>query len=291
MLMFENNKNSRISISNFNLKYTFESAQPITFFADYHDNILDYSYKNSILRIYSNDSYKSELSVECLFGGVKKQELEKEVETRFRLFDDMNKIYSLINTDKYMDNAINQYRGLHLTINDPWEALLCFIISQFNNVKRIRGIVKNLINKYGKDIEGNYKSFPTPLDLEDATKEELIECGSGFRADYILDAVDFALNNVELNKLNANDYYKLKDTLMEIKGVGGKVADCVILMGYGNLEAFPIDVWVKRRLEEIYFNNDKKSFDELQDFAWDKWKNYRGYAQQYLFHSSRNNTK
>ncbi|MGC8572290.1 MAG: DNA-3-methyladenine glycosylase 2 [Candidatus Micrarchaeia archaeon] len=285
----------QINISNFNLKHTFESAQPIAFFADYNyeSNALTYPYMNSILKLeVSYDyNYKSNLSISLLKGSIEGSELKNEVEKRFRLFDDMDKIYSLINTDEYMNDAINQYRGMHLTINDPWEALLCFIISQFNNVKRIRRIVKNLINRYGKSIDGGYKSFPTPLDMEKATKEELMECGSGFRADYILDAIDFSLNNVELDKLNANDYYKLKDVLMEIKGVGEKVADCVVLMGYGNLEAFPIDVWVKRRMEELYFNKEKRSIEELQDFAWDRWGNYRGYAQQYLFHSSRKNTK
>jgi N-glycosylase/DNA lyase len=283
-----NNMEKEIIIKdiNFNLKHTFESAQPLTFYGDYYENnnTLNYVYKNSVIYVKNNSNN------ELKYGWLVKnnnENLNNEILKRFRLFEDINYIYSQIDTDENIKSAISKYNGMHLTINDPWETTLCFIISQFNNVKRIRSIVKNIINKYGKKINETYTSFPTLEDMNKATKEDLIKCGVGFRAEYIIDAIDYFTNNVNLNKLNSNDYYNLHDIFIDVKGIGDKVADCIILMGYGNLEAFPIDVWVKRQLENLYFNGEKQKIDRLQDFAWEHWGKYRGYAQQYLFHAGR----
>ncbi|MGC8648688.1 MAG: DNA-3-methyladenine glycosylase family protein [Candidatus Micrarchaeia archaeon] len=271
---------------NFNLKHTFESAQPLAFYGDYYEskNLLNYIYKSSV--IYVNNIRNNELIAGWQIKN-DNEDLNKEILKRFRLFENINYIYSQINTDENIKSAINRYNGMHLTINDLWETALCFIISQFNNVKRIRGIVKNIINRYGTKIDETHISFPTLEDMNKATKEDLIKCGAGFRAEYVINAIDYFTNNVDLNKLNPNDYYNLHSTLTDVKGIGDKVADCIILMGYGNLEAFPIDVWVKRQLEKLYFNGEKQKIDKLQDFAWERWGKYRGYAQQYLFHAGR----
>jgi len=281
----------QIENTNFNLKHTFESAQPLTFYGDYYEDkvLLEYTYKNSIIGIKSTENNKLN-AYWILKNNNEKLKLNDEVIRRFRLFEDLDYIYKKINTDSNIDIAIKKYNGMRLTINDPWETTLVFIISQFNNVKRIRGIIKNIINRYGEKIDEKHKSFPTLENMSTATKEDLKNCGTGFRAEYIINAVDYFINNVDLNKLNPNNYEELHEIFTEIKGIGDKVADCIILMGYGNLRAFPIDVWVKRQLERLYFKGEKQKVSKLQDFAWEQWGDYRGYAQQYLFHSGRNLT-
>ncbi len=217
----------------------------------------------------------------------------RDVVKRFRLADDIDKVYDNIGTDKFMHAAISSYRGLRLTLNDPWETTLCFIISQYNNVKRIRGIVKGIVSRFGSPISGPDGKvvgmrFPTSAELRGATLKELESCGAGFRARYIKDAAEFCTYNMDLYK-TSTAYPKLRAQLMEMNGVGEKVADCIALMGYGKLEAFPVDVWVKRTMEKVYFKGKAMGNAEIREFASDLWGGYAGYAQQYLFWHGRQN--
>lgn len=279
-----------ISTSLFSLKHTFESAQPLTFYADYNaaSNTIIYPAQGSIINImHKGAADKGIISILS-----SNPNAEEEVVTRFRLNDNMARIYKKISTDKHVENAINLYKGMRLTINDPWEATLTFIISQFNNVKRIRLITKNIIDRFGAPIFDNTgkiiaKEFPESKYLLGVTEKDFLELGAGFRSKYIREAAEYCTYNINLHKLPKSDYWKLKESLMSIKGIGEKVADCIILMGYGNLEAFPIDVHVKRAMEKLYFKGRKKKLSEIQDFAESEWGKYRGYAQQYLFHNAR----
>ena len=207
---------------------------------------------------------------------------------RFRLRDDMKKIYRKIGTDNFVRSAIKEYPGLRVTLNEPWETTVCFIISQLNNVKRITLIVHNIINTMGNPIMGDTgmpagRGFPKCEDMLNATEKRFMACGAGFRAKYLVQAAEFCTNNLELNKLKGKSYDKIKEQLMEIPGVGDKVADCIALMGYGKLEAFPIDVWVKRILENTYFNGKQKSIEELHEFAEERFGSLAGYAEQYIY--------
>ncbi len=279
----------RMEVDTFNLAHTVESAQPLTFIGDYTNDTVRYPAGMDYIKVRHTGTVEhGELSASCFDRDLAKRELRR----RFRLDDNMQYIYKKINIDRHLDASIKRYMGMRLTLNEPWETTVCFIISQFNNVKRIRSIVKNLMNRYGSDIvdeNGNTlgKSFPKSTDLIGATKKELMECGTGFRAKYIMHAADYCTNNISLDKLNPHDYYGLKETLMEIDGVGEKVADCIILMGYGNLNAFPIDVHIKRAMEKLYFEGKKKRLKDINEIADRMWGSYKGYAQQYLFHNSR----
>ena len=282
---------SQIVTSQFDLRHTFESANPLTFFGEYNpnDNILTYPMGRTLAKIrFVGDCRKGKL----LITGSDPR-LKKEVISRLRLKDDMEKIYEAIATDSFMEQAIKKYEGMHVTLNDPWETTLCFIISQYNNVKRIRKITRNIVDRFGADImddDGKVvaKSFPTITDLTEVTIKEFAECGAGFRARYIKEAVEYCSSSINLNKLRKLDYGSLKEELMEIKGVGDKVADCIALMGYGKLEAFPIDVWVKRTMEKVYFKGKNMKIKDLRGFANDRFDDYCGYAQQYLFWHGRN---
>ena len=277
----------------FSLKHTFESAQPLTFYADYNEisNTLTYPYSGLMINLmHSGSDEKGTLHIVSGRGNIAKSEVRR----RFRLEDDMQKIYKRINTDDHIAKAIESYKGMRLTLNDKWETTLVFIISQFNNVKRIRLITRNIVQKFGRDVHDSAgrvvaKSFPQSTDLMNGTEKEFASLGAGFRAKYIKKAAEFCTHNINLGKLPAHKYGKLKAELMQIDGVGDKVADCIALMGYGNLEAFPIDVHIKRTVEKIYFRGKKKSLKEIQEFAEKRWSGYQGYAQQYLFHNARIN--
>lgn len=281
-----------IRIKDFDIKHTIESAQPLTFFADYNfgDGIVSYpSGRDFIKATILGNSRSSQVRLDS--GDL--DSAKKEFVTRFRLRDDMQKIYSRIGTDDFVKASIDHYYGMRLTLNEPWETTLCFIMSQYNNVKRIRLIIRCFVSEFGSDIlddDGKIigKSFPTSEDLTKFTEVDFRSCGAGFRAKYIAKAAEYCTNNIDLNKFKKLGYEKLKEELMRITGVGDKVADCIALMGYGRLEAFPIDVWVKRTLEGIYFKGKSKKIDELHKFAEERWGEYMGYAQQYIFHHGRN---
>ncbi len=275
----------------FDLRHTFESAQPLTFHGDYDvsANFLLFAAGKNMISVNSNENITDcRLSIMSNDMGFAK----KEVARRFRFSDDMGKIYKKINTDPFIDSSIKKYKGMRLTLNDPWETTVCYITSQFNNVKRIRKIIKSLINRFGADIKDSNgkvigKAFPESSMLMNASIKELMACGTGFRAKYIKSAAEYCTNNLDLYKLNPNNYNKLKETLMEVDGIGDKVADCIILMGYGNLDAFPIDVWVKRTIEKFYFKGKNQKIKTIHEFADETWQDYKGYAQQYIFWGGR----
>lgn len=282
-------KMESIEVESFNLRHTFESAQPLTFHGEY-DHALDrlhYISNGRRIEVISNLSGTGRLHVNG-------KNAKEEVTKRFRLSDNMKQIYKKINTDDFVGASIKNYNGMRLTVNDPWETTVCFITSQFNNVKRIRLIIRNLIDNFGTliyDVNGRPigRTFPESEVLKDATIKELMACGTGFRAKYIKSAAEYCTNNLDLYKMNPNNYATLKDNIMQMDGVGDKVADCIILMGYGNLKAFPIDVWIKRTIENFYFDGKPQKMVDIHKFAENTWGDYRGYAQQYLFHRARVN--
>jgi N-glycosylase/DNA lyase len=281
----------QIPTSCFSLRYTFESANPLTFFGSYDpaDNSVSYPVGRSIIKVRSTGSSKKGKLL--IMEGP--PSARREAISRFRLDDDMEEIYGKIATDGFMRGAVSRYAGMRLTLNDPWEAVLCFIISQFNNVKRIRRITMSIVNRFGAyitDSEGRAvaRGFPDSATMAEASAKEFRECGAGFRAKYIKEAAEYCTNNLDIYKLSRLDYPELREELMGIKGVGEKVADCIALMGYGKLEAFPIDVWVKRTMERIYFKGRSMRTSELRSFAEDKFGPYAGCAQQYIFWHGRN---
>lgn len=282
-----------LRIRDFDIKHTIESAQPLTFYADYDfgDGTLQYPNGKDLVKaiILGNSN-----NVQVKLDSKNINSAKREFVSRFALKDDMEDIYKHIDTDKFVHLSIEKYRGMRITLNDPWETTLCFIMSQYNNIKRIRLIVKNFVSAFGTDIVDDDsriigRSFPTSAELLQFPESDFRACGAGFRAKYIKKAAEYCTNNLDLYKLRSKNYDELKEALMTITGVGDKVADCIALMGYGNKEAFPIDVWVKRTLENIYFDGEEKRIKELHKFAEERWgKRYMGYAQQYIFHGGRN---
>ncbi len=193
---------------------------------------------------------------------------------------DLNRNYSEI-IEKISQNEVlkvaSQYgNGIRVLNQPPWETLCSFIISQNNNIKRIKGIISRLCEGFGEKIEGGY-TFPTAEKLAKLTVEDLAPLRSGFRAKYIIDAAKkVASGEVRLEILKDLPYEKAQAELLKIKGVGPKVADCALLFSHRHIEALPKDVWIKRALQQLFGG-------ELPEVALP----YAGIVQQYIFFYAR----
>lgn len=167
--------------------------------------------------------------------------------------------------------------GIRILSQEPFEALITFIISQNNNIARIKGIVERLCENFGEKIDDTHYAFVTPKRLANLTADDLSPIRAGFRHRYIIDAAQKVHSGeIDLESLRTMEYNKAQQELQKITGVGVKVADCVLLYGLHRLESFPLDVWMKRAMSVLF---DNMKGDEFGQFG--------GIAQQYIFHYSR----
>ncbi len=215
---------------------------------------------------------------EIIFKNCTEEDFENIWKPYFDTQRNYKEICEKISTDSHIKKAVESYYGIRILRQEPWEALCSFIISQNNNIPRISGIIERFCELYGsKNSAGDY-TFPCYKSLFGITAEDLAPIKAGFRGKYIADAVN-KLNSgeISLEKIYEMPIEEARQELMKIKGVGPKVAECTLLYGFGKLEAFPVDVWVKRIMEELYENG-------LPECT----KGVEGIAQQYLFHWRRN---
>lgn len=203
----------------------------------------------------------------------------------WRAYFDMERDYAAISRSFYDGGYLQQCTeygmGIRILRQEPWEALCSFIISQCNNIKRIKGIVERLCRSFGDEImfEGRiFYSFPSAERLAALSVEELAPLRCGYRAEYIIHAaVAVASGAVDLDALIACPWREAKKQLTSMKGIGEKVANCVVLFGLYHMEAFPIDVWIRRALTQHFPPRfDPESLGE-----------YAGLAQQYIFYHAR----
>ena len=203
--------------------------------------------------------------------------------------------------DEPMQNAVASCHGLRLLRQDPWECLASFILSSTKQIVQIRQIVALLCERFGEPCSvepvarldsatGRTQqfAFPTSQRIAAASETELRDCKMGFRAPSLLNAArQIADGTFNLEKICALDYAAARVELMKLRGVGGKIADCVLLFAYGFDSAFPVDVWIERALQELYFPRRRASEKRLRKFAATHFGPHAGYAQQYLFHYMR----
>ncbi|HEY5041512.1 MAG TPA: DNA glycosylase [Verrucomicrobiae bacterium] len=218
--------------------------------------------------------------------------------------------------DEPMRNAVASCRGLRLLRQDPWECLASFILSSTKQIVQIRQIVALLCERFGEPCSGVSAerrkplqddkcgflpkaatpalpvAFPTPQRIAAVTETELRDCKMGFRAPSLLAAArQIAEGKFDLEQIRALDYSVARAELMKLRGVGGKIADCVLLFAYGFDSAFPVDVWIERALQRLYFPRRRASEPRLRRFAATHFGPHAGYAQQYLFHYMRTKLK
>ena len=207
----------------------------------------------------------------------------------FRLDDDMAIIYSRINTDPVMDDLIRRFRGLRLVRQQPWECLISYMASSRNSIPNIKNSISNLCRQYGDDLGGDF-SFPTAEVLAQTTENRLRETKLGFRSANILEvARKVDSGELDLGAPFELEYREAKELLMGVRGIGPKIADCVLLFAYDKLEAFPVDTHILSVMDEHYgrFLVGPKSRQSsiIGEFARSYFGQYAGYAQQYLFYS------
>ena len=279
-----------IATCDFSLRHTIESGQPLTFYSDLYtgklqDRLAYPTSKGRISLVFNRHTG----SIRYDYGGsYTDASAGTEIRKRLGLNQNMKEIYGKINTDPFMERAIEEFHGLRITKSEPWEATICFVISQFNNIKRIRGIINNLRHRFGESLADTHK-FPTAEAIAAANLQDIRSCGTGFRDRYIKKVAEEFSSSFNPDGLYSMKYETAKERLMELDGIGDKVADCILLFGYNKFEALPIDVWVKRVVEKAYFKGRKKIIRQIHEFSTERWGKYRGYAQQYIFHSGRIN--
>ncbi len=285
-----------IHIDDFDIEHTVHSGQPLNFYSDFEskngESKIIYPTERGVMLVMCKSKGRRSVISYDYFGDYTQASAQREVIRRFGLSHDMPAIYSAIDTDKFMHSAISKLHGMRVTANPAWETTLSFLVSQFNNIKRIRLIMKRLIDRFGDEIavDGRImKKFPSHHKIANASIDELMKCNTGFRAKYIK-SVAKAWEEFDHSRLYEMDYDKAKELLMELDGVGDKVADCILLMGYEKLEAFPIDVWIKRLVEREYLRKEV-NISYMHMFAQRKWGSYAGYANQYIFDFGRTKTR
>ena len=273
------------NVTVFNLKYTLESGQSFRW------NTVDDAYygvvKGCILKIQQREDT-------LIIDSSEKEEhpaTNLELTHYFDVCRDLASILAEVNVDAYIDRAINKFWGMRLLNQELWETIASFILSQNNNMSRIRGLICSLSEKFGQrlEFEGYVDySFPTPEALTDAGIDEIFACGTGYRASYLWNAAQNVVNgDLVLDAIKGMSYPAAKKELMKLEGIGEKVADCICLFSLGHLEALPVDVWIKRIFEQIYLRK-RATPREIREFARNYFGEFVGYAQQYLFHYAQN---
>jgi N-glycosylase/DNA lyase len=212
-----------------------------------------------------------------IFNGTNEKDFFDIWYNYFDLGRDYSSIKRFLSQDETLAKAIEFSPGLRLIKQQPWEALCSFIVSQNNNIPRIKGIISRMCECFGEKVEDGVFAFPTPQSLAKCSEQDLAPLRSGFRAGYILDAARrVASGEVCLEDVSVMPLDLARAKLMTIRGVGPKVAECALLYGCGRVECFPIDVWIKRVLACLYPQGFPKQFEKIG-----------GIAQQYLFHYAR----
>ena len=219
----------------------------------------------------------------------------------FRKKDNINEIIKSISRDNTTRKAVKKYLGLRLLEQDTFQCLISFIVSSNSNIPKIKSSLEKLCKKFGKSIEFDgyeFFLFPKPASIANASINEIIKCGVGYRAKFIKEAASMIYSKeIDFEGLKKSNYFEAKESVCSIPGVGNKVADCIMLFSLNKLEAFPLDRWMIRILEKYYFNEFKfetktiteKQYGILHEKIVNHFGPYAGYAQQFLFKMEREN--
>lgn len=206
----------------------------------------------------------------------------------FDLGRDYDALAPICANDPYLKKSYDELHGLHVLNQPVWDTLVTFIISANNNVARIRTLVNKLCDALGEKRELNgiqMSLFPTPQVLASAPVELLREMGMGYRAPYLIETAQSVADGFNLEELRALPYEQAHKQLLRLKGVGPKVADCVLLFGCRHSLAFPVDVWMERAMQNYMPGCTNRA--ELKRCAQRQWGEDAGILQQYLFHAAR----
>jgi N-glycosylase/DNA lyase len=231
---------------------------------------------------------------------------EKFVEHYFGLDDDLQEIRDRIGRDKNIKTALREFWGLRIIRQDPWECLISYICATYKSIAAIKQTLLKLSKRFGgrMTLDGyDFYTFPTPEKLANTTESGLAACGLGYRTKYVLEtSKKIYENDFDLEGLRKMSYQQAKKELFSLSGVGLKVADCILLFSLEKLDAFPVDVWIKRAILKHYAEHFPNAFikklsgqeslsnseyERLNEFGRNYFSEYAGYAQEYLYHYER----
>ena len=211
----------------------------------------------------------------------------------FRLDQDLPAILSSIDRDPAISAAIHECRGLRLVRQQPWECLISYICATNTNIPAVKRRVALMAEQFGRSVDGPFGAtyaFPEPDELALASPAELRDCKLGYRDDYVSCASSFIAECPDwAERIAALPFEEAREALMEFRGVGTKVADCVLLFSFGFFEAFPVDVWIHRIMAKTYLPDIAgrscipADYEKIRRFAQDYFGEYAGYAQEYLY--------
>lgn len=279
-------KNNNLIISDvkdFNLKHIFECGQCFRWNKESDGSYTGIAY-GKVLTIMQTDSSVT------LFNTTE-EDFKNIWYNYFDFGNDYGSIKTKLSSDKILKDAIGYGEGIRILNQELWECVISFIISASNNIPRIKKIINSLCENFGNktDYRGKtYYSFPSPEKIYSLSLEDLAPIKAGFRDKYIISAAKAFHDGLSAETFKDLSYAEAKKELMKIKGIGNKVADCILLFGLSKRNSFPIDVWIKRIVEYCYFDQPQ-SIGEIERFSSEKFGELGGYAQQYLFFYAREN--
>lgn len=278
-----------LDVKPFNLKYTLECGQCFRWIRyKENGNVVENTYlgviKDRVIKINQNDGKLYIFSNDT-------NNLKEVVQDYFDLKEDYKAIEEEISTiDENVNKAVKNTIGTRILNQYNFETLMSYIISANNNIPRIARSVNTIAEKYGKKVnfeDRDYYLFPSAEDLKDVSEEEFQRCGVGFRARYLKHTVkDILDGKIDLKDIENIDTENAEKLLLSLQGVGPKVADCILLFSYSRKDVFPVDVWVKRVMENLYFKK-ATSLKDISIYAKNNFGRYAGIVQQHLFYNIR----
>lgn len=241
---------------------------------------------------------------------IEEEHIKSEIREIFGLNDDLLQLYDFLKNDPKLEPTIPFCKGLRLfKANNLFESVVCSITSAHNSIRQWNKAINLVKEKFGDEYKFSsetFYSFPSPQVLANAPEHEFDEeecdprllksraswkdlrsCRVGYRSKYIIKASQMVQSEIDLQEISNMDYESAFDTILKIPGVGPKVGDCILLYGYGFRKAFPVDIWISRIVSHLYFKEQNVSNPKMRKFGIEKFGDYAGYTQLYLFHYAR----
>lgn len=284
MKITENNNQLIIeNVNDFNLTHIFECGQCFRWNKE-DDGSYTGVVQNKVINATQNGG-------KLIFDNLNNDDYENVLKSYFDIDTNYSEIKKSINVDNIMDTAIKFGQGIRILNQDEWEIMISFMISANNRIPMIKKVIENISRVFGEYICNyrgrEYYTFPTAEKLSEAPLELIQECKAGFRSERIKEAATRFLGEKEtIYNLKNKTYEEGLEYLKTYKGIGDKVANCILLFSMKQFNTFPVDVWVRRVMQTLYVDKNTNDKD-IRKFAENKFGKSSGYAQQYLFYYAR----
>lgn len=268
---------NRLFLPHYDLQMTLLGGQAFNF--DYENGFFYGFTTDKVIKLKKDNDY-------LFWQTYPKTDDHKFLKQYLRVEVNYSQILKKIQKDKYVKLAIKKYPYIRLLNQDFEQTLFSFLVSANNNIKSIRTIIRAMNRKFGKKINVGNKTiclFPNAEVIKNAKLEDLLECKLGFRAKFLKGAAKYIIETNLTNKIKNLGEQEARSSLKEIKGIGDKIADCILVFSLGFDNVTPLDVWGKRILTQFYKVSSKKKYEEMRKWIDNYFEGYAGWAGQYLY--------